>query len=178
MQHISENLKYRKKYLDKLRKQYKNFSLIQFDEWHFNSSSSITLYYYPNCFHHYSHYNWPRYTNVVFRDEEDHIYDKWLQLSYNFFNAPSHHSIANKGSKEELKQILNKNVFPITELVERIGDLPKLTLEQKKYFLYDDSNIIEHAYYAELNRKVQTYGLISTTPIGIRSTHMVTPKKT
>ena len=60
-----------KKYLDKLRKQYKSFSLIRFNEWHFNSSLSIAHY-------HYSHYNWPRYTSTVFRDEEDHIYNKWL----------------------------------------------------------------------------------------------------
>ena len=163
--------------LDKLRKQYKNFSLIQFNEWYFNSSLAIALYYYPNYFHHYSRCNWPRYANAVFRDEEDYIYDKWLRSFYNIFNAPGHHSIAIKGSKEELKQILNKNVIPIKELVERIGDLSKLTFEHKTYFLYDDSNIIEHTYYTELNRKVQTYGSISIRPIGIRSTHMITPKK-
>ena len=49
--------------------------------------------------------------------------------------APGHHSIASKGSKEKLKQILEKNVISIKELVERIGDLSKLTLEQKNYFL-------------------------------------------
>ena len=54
-----------------------------------------------------------------------------VKSSYNNFNAPDHHSIANKGIKEELKQILNKNVIPIKELVEGIGDLSKLTLEQK-----------------------------------------------
>ena len=36
-----------KKYPDKLRKRYKNFSFTRFDEWHFNSSLSIALYYYP-----------------------------------------------------------------------------------------------------------------------------------
>ena len=123
-------------------------------------SDSIALYYYLNDFHYYSHYNQPRYTNAVFRDEEDRFYNKWLRSSYNIFNAPDHHSIANKVSKEELKQILDKNVIPIKELVERIGDLSKLTLQQKSYFLYDASNVIEYTYYTELNRKVQTYGLI------------------
>ena len=131
--HIRE-FKILKKYLDKLRKRYKNFSLIRFNEWHFNNSLSIELYYDSDDFHHYSHYNWPSCTNAVFRDEEDCIYDKWLQSSYNIFNAPGHHSIASKGSKEKLKQILKKNVIPIKELVERIGDLSKLTLEQKNYF--------------------------------------------
>ena len=139
--HIRE-FKMPEKYLDKLRKRYKIFSVIRFDEWHLNSSVSIALYYYPNDFHHYSHYNWPCYTNAVFRDEEDRIYSKSLQSSHNIFNTSGHHSIVNKSSKEELKQILNKNVTPIKELVERIGDLSKLMLEQKSYFSYDDSNII------------------------------------
>ena len=47
--------------------------------------------YSPNHFHHYSYYNWPRYTNAVFRNEEDHIYNKLLRSSYNIFNAPDHH---------------------------------------------------------------------------------------
>ena len=131
MQHISENLKH----VDKLRKRYKYFSLFLFDESHFSSSLSIELCYYPNDFHHYSHYNRPRYRNAVFRYEEDRIYDKWLQSFYNIFNTPGHHSIANKGSKKELKKILDKNVIPIKEYIERIGDLLKLTLEQKKLFL-------------------------------------------
>ena len=50
-------------------------------------------------------------------------------------------------------------------------------LEQKNYFLHNDSNIINHTFYTELNRKVQTYGLISTAPAGTRLMHMVTPQK-
>ena len=41
--HIKE-FKILKKYVDKLRKRYKYFSLIRLDEWHFNSSLSIGLY--------------------------------------------------------------------------------------------------------------------------------------
>ena len=68
-------------------------------------------------------------------------------------------------------------MIPIENLVEKIYDLSKLTLEQKNYFLYDDSNIINYTFYTELNRKVQTYELISTVAVGITSTHMVTPQK-
>ena len=62
-------------------------------------------------------------------------------------------------------------------MVEKIADLSKLMLEQKNYFLHNDSNIINHTFYRELNRKVQTYGLISTAPAGTRLMHMVTPQK-
>ena len=48
--------------------------------------------------------------------------------------------------------------------------------EQKNYFLYDDSNIINHTFYTELNRKVQTYGLISTASAGAKLMHMVKKK--
>ena len=81
------------------------------------------------------------------------------------------------GGLNEAKKLLDKNVIPIKNLAEKIGDLSKLMLEQKNYFLYDDSNIINHTFYTELNQKVQTYGLISTAPLDIRSTHMITPKK-
>ena len=73
------------------------------------------------------------------------------------------------GGLDEAKKLFDKNVTSIKNLVEKIGDLSKLTLEQKNYFLYDDSNIINYTFYTELNQKVQTYGLISTAALGIRS---------
>ena len=57
-----------------------------------------------------------------------------------------------------------------------MGDLSKLTLEQKKFFLYDESNYINHTFYTELNKKIQVYGLISTHGIGIKSSELVTPQ--
>ena len=62
-------------------------------------------------------------------------------------------------------------------MVEKIDDLSKLMLEQKNYFLYDDSNIINHTFYTELNREVQTYGLISTASAGAKLMYMVKKKK-
>ena len=53
----------------------------------------------------------------------------------------------------------------------------RLTVDQRNYFLYDISNIINCTFYTELNRKVQTYGMTVTAPGGIKSTHMVTLKK-
>ena len=74
------------------------------------------------------------------------------------------------GGLGKAKKLFDKIVTAIKNLIEKIGDLSKLTLEQKNYFLYDVSNIINHAFYKELNRKVQTYRLTSTAALGIRST--------
>ena len=78
---------------------------------------------------------------------------------------------------DEAQKLFDKNVTPIENLVEKIGDLLKLTLEQENYFLFDHSNIINYTFYTELNRKVQTCGIISTAALGIRSSHMITPEK-
>ena len=58
--------------------------------------------------------------------------------------------------------MFHKNVLPIKKLVKDIGDLNDLTIkETKNFFLYDDSNLIAHAFFTELNKKVQCYGYIS-----------------
>ena len=81
------------------------------------------------------------------------------------------------GDLNEAKKVFSKNATPIRNLVEKIGDLSKLMLEQKSCFLCDDSNIINHTFYTELNRKVQTYGLISAVPAGTSPAHMITYQK-
>ena len=75
-----------------------------------------------------------------------------------------------------MEDLLDKNVKEIKELINGIGDLSKLTLEQKNFFLYDESNYINHTFYTELNKKIQVYGLISTHGIGIKSSELVTPQ--
>ena len=40
----------------------------------------------------------------------------------------------------------------------------------KKLFLYNESNYINQTFYTELNEKLQRYGIISTSAIGIEST--------
>ena len=72
---------------------------------------------------------------------------------------------------------MKQKKYSIKNLVEKLDNLSKLMLEQKNYFLYDDSNIINHTFYVELNTKVQTYGLISTAPAGTSPMHMITPPK-
>ena len=49
-------------------------------------------------------------------------------------------------------------------------------LKQKNFSLYDKSNYINHTFYTELNKKLQTYGLISTSAIGIEITNLINPE--
>ena len=101
-------------------------------------------------FHHYRYYNWGRYKWVIFKSK-DRTYDKWFSSPYDIFNAIGYKSLLNLGGLDEAKKLLDKYVIPINNLVEKVNDFSKLTLEQKNYFLYDDSNIINHTFHTELN---------------------------
>ena len=108
-------------------------------------------------------------------DDNPDKYNKWLDSTYDVFNGDSERKITKK-ERSELEDLLDKNLKEIKELINRIGDLSKLTLEQKNFFLYDESNYINHTFYTELNKKIQVYGLISTHGIGIKSSELVTPQ--
>ena len=56
---------------------------------------------------------------------------------------------------------LNKTSEHVKHLVEEIGDISKYMVEQENYFLYDNSNMIEGAFYSELNKKNLKLRLIS-----------------
>ena len=92
-------------------------------------------------------------------------------------NEPDYDPLLRYGGLAEAKRLFDKNVTLIKDLVEKIGNLLRLTLDQRNYFLYDISNIINCTFYTELNRKVQTYCMTVAAPGGIKSTHMVTLKK-
>ena len=92
-------------------------------------------------------------------------------------NEPDYDPLSRYGGLAKAKRLFDKNVTPIKSLVEKIGDLSRLTLDQRNYFLYGISNITNRTFYTELNRKIQTYGMITTALAGIKSIHMVTPKK-
>ena len=79
------------------------------------------------------------------------------------------------GGATHAENDLDKGVLEVKALVTKIGDLSKLTFKQKKSFLYDESNLIFHTFYRELNKKLQIYGLISTSAIGIKMTQLVRP---
>ena len=42
--------------------------------------------------------------------------------------------------------------------------------------MYDKSNYINHTFDTELNKKLQTYGLISILAIGIKTTNLIRPE--
>ena len=65
-------------------------------------------------------------------------------------------------------------MLKVKAFVTKTSDLSRLTFKQKK-FLYDESNLIFRTFYMELNKKLQIYGLISTSAIGIKTTQLVTP---
>ena len=58
--------------------------------------------------------------------------------------------------------MFDKDVLEIKQLVKDIGDLKTLIhREQKNFVLYDDSNIISNTFFTELNKNIQSYGIIS-----------------
>ena len=55
------------------------------------------------------------------------------------------------GGATQAKNDLDKEVLEVKALVTKIVDLSKLTFKQKIFFLYDESNLVFHALYTELN---------------------------
>ena len=80
-----------------------------------------------------------------------------------------------KKEAAEVKNTLDENINVIKKRVDKIGDLSKITLKQKNFFLYNESNYINHMFFTELNKKIQIYSLISTDGIGLKSAELVAP---
>ena len=60
------------------------------------------------------------------------------------------------------EELFDKDVLEVKQLVKDIGDLNTLIhREQKKFVLYDDSNVISNIFFTELNKNIQSYGRIS-----------------
>ena len=148
------------KHLIKLRKKYRNFELTEFGEWHFDYLLTTQLNWFQQDLNYYKYYNWSQYGFAIFRCS-DRTYDKWSKSTYKIFNGISSKPLSVFGDLNEVKKVFNKNATPI----------------RKSGFLCDDSNIINHTFYTELNRKVQTYGLISAAPAGTSPAHMITYQK-
>ena len=52
-----------------------------------------------------------------------------------------------------MKKEFDENVSEIKNLFKKIGDLSKITFKQKNFFLYDESNYINHTFYTEVKKK-------------------------
>ena len=61
------------------------------------------------------------------------------------------------------EELFDPNVLVIKKLVKDLGDLTPIVHKErkKKFFLYDDSSIITHTCFTEVNKKILSYGLVS-----------------
>ena len=58
-------------------------------------------------------------------------------------------------------KLFDKNIIKIKNLVNKMGDLSKITFEQRNFFLYDESNYIKHTFYSEFKGYLR-YKMISS----------------
>ena len=82
--------------------------------------------------------------------------------SYIIFYRTELNDFPNEQILDDCEQLFDKNVLPIKKLVKDIGDLDKMVIKAtKKFYLYDDCNLISNTFFTELNKQIQCYGFIS-----------------
>ena len=87
-------------------------------------------------------------------------YKEWLGTDKTIFMKPYIKKIPDP--LKYCEELFDKDVVEIKQLVKDIGDLNTLIhREQKNFVLYDDSNIISNTFFTELNKNIQSYGIIS-----------------
>ena len=87
-------------------------------------------------------------------------YKLWLGTDYEIFDTNFITKLPRPLHLAEL--LFDKNVIPIKRLVKNISDLNKIIeREQEKFFLYNDSDIITHTFFTEVNKKIPCFSLIS-----------------
>ena len=102
----------------------------------------------------FQHYGEPEF------NDNDSKYSPWLWSGWSIYYTPTVKILPE--TLDEAEKIFDKNVLPIKKLVKDIGGIKKLIhKEQKIFYLYDDSNIIDYIFFTELNKRFQCYGLIS-----------------
>ena len=96
-----------------------------------------------------------------FSYKKDQKYNPWLWSNKSIYNVPT--IKIPPGTLKDCKELFEKDVLPIKKLAKDIGDLNKIILnEQNDFFLHDNSNILTHTFFTEVNKKLQSYGMIST----------------
>ena len=60
-------------------------------------------------------------------------YDKIFKSGYSIFDRSTTYPLTKK-KLEEIKTLLDENVIELKNLVNKIGDLSKIPLQQKKFF--------------------------------------------
>ena len=87
-------------------------------------------------------------------------YKEWFGTDNRIFMKPYIRKIPKPLT--DCEKLFDKDVLEIKQLVKDIGDLKTLIhREQKKNILYDDSNLISDTFFTELNKNIQSYGIIS-----------------
>ena len=87
-------------------------------------------------------------------------YKLWLERDYEIFDTNFITKLPRPLHLAEL--LFDKNVIPIKRIVKNIGDLNKIIeKEQEKIFLYNDSDIITHTFFTEVNKEIPCFSLIS-----------------
>ena len=162
--------------LTQLRKDLKNVSLVSFDSWRANLHTTTTWR--KNDIRDNKYYQWPEYWQGGFVDTKPSSYAKWLitKNKASIFQEDIKTDLTNLGRIQQAEKELGKSVLEIKALVKKMGEISKILFKQKNIFLYDESNYIKHTFYTELNKKLQIYGLISTSAIGIKTTNLIRPE--
>ena len=114
-----------------------------------------------------------------FVDTKPSSYTTWLVPKYKaaIFQEDVKTDLTNLWGIQQTEKELDKNILKIKALVKEIGDLSKILFKQKNFFLYHENNYINHTFYTELNKNLQIYGLISTSPIdGIKTINLIRPE--
>ena len=141
-----------------------NFQLKQFHKWMkvktFAKNYQNELIFYP--YNYYGSFGKVGYPVIGFQavSQATQKYKEWLGTDNRIFMKPYIKKVPKP--LKYCEELFDKGVLEIKQLVKDIGDLKTLIhREQKKFVLYDDSNIISDTFFTELRKNIQSYGIIS-----------------
>ena len=151
-------------HLKELHSMLPNFQLQQLHSWMKVNNDIVSyqneLIFFP--FTYYGSYGKVGYPVVGFKavSPATKKYKEWLGTDNRIFMKPYIKKIPK--SLKYCEELFDKDVLEIKQLVKDIGDLNTLIhREQKNFVLYDDSNIVSNTFFTELNKNIQSYGIIS-----------------
>ena len=93
-------------------------------------------------------YQWPGYWFSGFLRNATPLYTKWFLPvnNANIFGTDIIGNLAYHRGIQQAEKELDKNVLEIKKLIQKIGGLSKIKFKQKNFFLYDESNYINHTF--------------------------------
>ena len=120
--------------LTQLRKDFKNFNLVLFDQWRADLYTTTTWR--KTDIKHSKYYQSPEYLLGGFIDTKPSSYAKWLipKNKASIFQEDSKTDLTNLGGIQQAEKELNKNVLEIKAPVKKTGYLSKTLFKQKNFF--------------------------------------------